>query len=73
MPGFPWLAKNELDGELTRAQDACAARDRRAVHRTQEIAGAAAAVDGHTEMDALIAYLQGLKFHGEVAASKGQP
>jgi cytochrome c oxidase cbb3-type subunit 2 len=72
MPGFPWLAKNELDGTATVTK----MRALRAIgvpYSDHDIAKAAAAVDGHTEMDAMIAYLQSLKFHGEVAASKGQP
>jgi hypothetical protein len=32
-----------------------------------EINSAAEKVAGHTELVALVAYLQGLKFHGEVA------
>jgi cytochrome c oxidase cbb3-type subunit 2 len=31
----------------------------------EEISAAAAQVAGHNELDALIAYLQGLKFHGD--------
>lgn len=72
MPGFPWLAKNELDGDLT-------VRKMRALHAIgvpysdEDFAKAATAVDGRTEMDAVIAYLQSLKFHGDVVAAKGQP
>ena len=32
-----------------------------------EIDPASDKVAGHTELDALVAYLQGLKFHGEVS------
>jgi cytochrome c oxidase cbb3-type subunit 2 len=72
MPGFPWLSRNELDGAST-ARKLRALRAIGVPYSDEDIAGAAAAVDGRTEMDAMIAYLQTLKFHGEVAASKGQP
>ncbi|RTR33508.1 cytochrome-c oxidase, cbb3-type subunit II [Shewanella atlantica] len=66
MPGFPWLAENKLDGKLTgqkmeilrnlhkggnKGQD---------LYTDEEIAGAQKAVEGKTEMQALIAYLQSL-------------
>jgi len=59
MPGYPWLASNTLDGEAT-------PRKMRALRRVgvpyddAAIAAAPAEVQGRTEMDALIAYLQGL-------------
>ena len=59
MPGFPWLATASLDAEKTPAK----LRALRAVgvpYTDADIAGAAAAVQGKTEMDALIAYLQSL-------------
>lgn len=68
MPGFPWLAANTLDPEGTRAK----MRALNAIgvpYSDQDIAAAPAAVAGHTEMDALVAYLQGLKFRGEAAAT----
>lgn len=72
MPGFPWLAQNALDGSMT-VRKMRALRAIGVPYSDEDIAAAAAAVDGHTEMDAMIAYLQVLKFHGDVAASKGQP
>ncbi len=69
MPGFPWLDEAKLDGALTR-------RKLEALHAigvpysSEEIAAAEKEVEGHSEMDALIAYLQVLKFHGEAPASK---
>lgn len=72
MPGFPWLSRNKLDGTLT-VRKMHALRAIGVPYSDDDIAKAAAAIDGHTEMDAMIAYLQGLKFHGDVAASKGQP
>lgn len=60
MPGFPWLAERTLDGE-TVAKRMKAQRDYLGVPYTDEqLANAAAEVDGKTEMEALIAYLQGL-------------
>ncbi|GAB3292628.1 MULTISPECIES: cytochrome-c oxidase, cbb3-type subunit II [Pseudidiomarina] len=57
MPGFPWLAENTLDGELT-AKKMEVFRSFGAPYTDEEIAGAKAAVAGKTEMEALIAYLQ---------------
>jgi cytochrome c oxidase cbb3-type subunit II len=72
MPGFPWLATNELDGGGT-VRKMQALRAIGVPYSDEDIAKAAAAIDGRTEMDAMIAYLQSLKFHGDAAASKGQP
>jgi len=57
MPGFPWLAAQKLDGSLTQRK----MRVLRKVgvpYTDAQIAEAPAAVADHTEMDALIAYLQ---------------
>ena len=62
MPGFPWLAKNRLDGEEVETK-------MRALKRIgdpytdADIAGARAAVAGKNELDAVVAYLQGLGKH----------
>ena len=59
MPAFPWLATNVIDAERTPVK----LRALRAVgvpYTDEQIAGAAAAVQGHTEQEALIAYLQQL-------------
>lgn len=59
MPGFPWLNDSIIDGEMT-------LRRMRALRRLgvpytdAQIAAAAEAVENKTEMDALVAYLQGL-------------
>ena len=59
MPGYPWLAENSLDGELiTRKLQALQMLGD--PYTDEQIAAAAAAVEGRTEMDALIAYLQEL-------------
>ena len=60
MPGFPWLAENQLDGEHTQ-QKLSIFKDRFGVPYTDEqIASAKSDVAGKTEMDAIIAYLQSL-------------
>ena len=59
MPGFPWLADGTVDGALT-AKKMEALRKIGVPYTDADIAGAAAAVEGKTELDALIAYLQGL-------------
>lgn len=59
MPGYPWLEERIVDGAVTGAK----MRALRAVgvpYTDQQIEGAAAEVEGRTEMQALIAYLQGL-------------
>ena len=59
MPAFYWLAEAKLDGKDTAAK----MKALRAVgvpYTDEDIAGAADAVKGKTEMEALIAYLQNL-------------
>jgi len=59
MPGFPWLEENRLDGKHT--ADKMNALSLVGVPYTDaDKAGAADAVKGKTEMEALIAYLQSL-------------
>jgi cytochrome c oxidase cbb3-type subunit 2 len=59
MPRFPWLQAAEVDGALV-ASKMSALRRIGVPYSDEEIAGAAAAVEGKTELDALVAYLQGL-------------
>ena len=59
MPGYPWLEENAVDGEAM-AVRMRALRRLGHPYSDAEIEGAAAAVEGRTEMDAMIAYLQGL-------------
>ncbi len=59
MPGFPWLAKTPVDGSLT-GRKMRALRVVGVPYTDADIAGAAAAVAGKSEQDALIAYLQHL-------------
>lgn len=59
MPGFPWLGENQLDASLTPVKMQ-RLRTLGVPYTDADIAGAPAAVEGKTEMDALVAYLQGL-------------
>jgi len=59
MPAFPWLFENEIDGSLT-GKKMAALRKVGVPYTDEDIAGAAAAVDGKKEVDALVAYLQQL-------------
>ncbi|NRD70854.1 cytochrome-c oxidase, cbb3-type subunit II [Psychrobacter okhotskensis] len=60
MPGFPWLATNEVNGTNVQTKMRLF-RDRFGVPYTEEdIEGAPDAVLGATELDALVAYLQQL-------------
>jgi cytochrome c oxidase cbb3-type subunit 2 len=63
MPGFPWLATNKLDGANT-ATKLRTLRILGAPYSDAEIAAAESDVKGKTEQEALINYLQGLKYHG---------
>ena len=59
MPGYPWLADNSVDGgEVTMKMQRL--RMLGDPYSDADIDGAAAAVDGMTELDVLIAYLQNL-------------
>jgi cytochrome c oxidase cbb3-type subunit 2 len=62
MPGFPWLAKREINASLTPLKLE-RLRMLGVPYTDEQIAGAAEAVAGKTEMDALIAYLQSLGRH----------
>jgi cytochrome c oxidase cbb3-type subunit 2 len=59
MPGYPWLNDNEVDPELI-TKKLKALQTLGDPYTDEQIAGAAEAVTGRTEMDALVAYLQGL-------------
>lgn len=59
MPAYPFLAETPLDGQQT-AKKMQVLRSLGVPYTDAEIAGAAQAVKGKTEMDALVAYLQGL-------------
>lgn len=59
MPAYPWLDTNILDGKYT-ARKLEIFRSFGVPYTDEDIAGAAEAVKGKTEMEALIAYLQSL-------------
>jgi cytochrome c oxidase cbb3-type subunit 2 len=59
MPSFPWLAENMVDADGTAAKMK-ALRTLGLPYSDEEIANAKSDVEGKTEMDALIAYLQEL-------------
>lgn len=59
MPAFPWLNDNKLDGKHT-GDKMAALRAVGVPYTDDDIAGAKEAVRGHTEMDAMVAYLQQL-------------
>ena len=59
MPGYPWLAERGIDADAVTTK-----LERLALigvpYTDEDLAGVAAAVESQTELDALIAYLQGL-------------
>jgi cytochrome c oxidase cbb3-type subunit 2 len=59
MPGYPWLLENTVDGALVQKKMQVL-KSLDDSYSDEEIAAATEAVDGKTEMEALIAYLQGL-------------
>ena len=59
MPPFPWLFENKLSGKDT-PKKMEALRTVGVPYTDEDIAGATAAVKGKTEIEALVAYLQGL-------------
>jgi len=59
MPGYPWLKGRQVDGTLITKK----LRTLKLLgdpYTDKQIEGAAAAVEGKTELDAVVAYLQGL-------------
>jgi cytochrome c oxidase cbb3-type subunit II len=62
MPAFPWLEQASVDGKEV-ASKMRALKKLGDPYSDADIAGAAAAVDGKTELDAVVAYLQGLGRH----------
>jgi cytochrome c oxidase cbb3-type subunit 2 len=59
MPAYPWLLDSTIDPELITSK-LKALQFLGDPYTDEQIAGAAEAVQGRTEMDAMIAYLQGL-------------
>jgi cytochrome c oxidase cbb3-type subunit 2 len=72
MPGYPWLAKTTLDADDIQAR----MRGLRKLgdpYSDADIASAPDAVKGKTELDALVAYLQGLGTRNEPTAMTTAP
>jgi cytochrome c oxidase cbb3-type subunit 2 len=59
MPGYPWLANKAVDASIT-PDKLRALRTLGVPYTDEQIAAASSEVEGRTEMEALIAYLQGL-------------
>ena len=59
MPAFPWLFKNKIDGSVT-PKKMRALRELGVPYTDEQITNATKAVEGKTEADALVAYLQQL-------------
>ncbi len=59
MPAFPWLEDAVIDSSQT-PKKLAAMRTLGVPYTDADIEGASAAVEGQTELDALVAYLQGL-------------
>jgi cytochrome c oxidase cbb3-type subunit 2 len=68
MPAYPWLAGKKLDAADIQARMRVL-RKLGDPYSDADIAGAPAAVEGKTEMDALVAYLQGLGIRNEPDAA----
>jgi len=70
MPDYPWLAKTKLDANdiQTRMRGLRKLGD---PYTDADIDSAPAALEGKTEMDALVAYLQGLGIKNEPQAAAG--
>jgi cytochrome c oxidase cbb3-type subunit 2 len=67
MPAYPWLIEPKVDAtQLTRHMNAL--RSIGVPYTDEDLAGVATAVQGKSELDALIAYLQGL---GRYAPKRG--
>jgi cytochrome c oxidase cbb3-type subunit 2 len=60
MPGFPWLAERQVDGAVV-ARRMTALRRLGDPYSDAQLAAAPATVAGRSELDALIAYMQGLR------------
>ncbi len=59
MPAYPWFAENQLDGKYIQKK-MTVLRTLGHPYTDEQIAGAPGKLKGKTEMDAVVAYLQGL-------------
>jgi len=62
MPGYPWLETSMLDGDDIQAKMR-GLRKLGSPYTDEQIANAPAALEGKSELDAMVAYLQGLGTH----------
>ncbi len=62
MPSYPWLAEREVSADVV-VKKIKALRRLGDPYSDEDLEGAAKAVEGKTELDALVAYLQGLGRH----------
>ncbi|MEQ8662822.1 MAG: cbb3-type cytochrome c oxidase subunit II, partial [Gammaproteobacteria bacterium] len=62
MPGYPWLETTALDPDDIQPKMR-ALRKLGSPYTDEQIAQAPAALEGKTELDAMVAYLQGLGIH----------
>jgi cytochrome c oxidase cbb3-type subunit 2 len=65
MPAFSWLVSATIDPDEVAAKMRVL-RKMGVPYSDADIQSSAQAVTGHTELDALVSYLQGLKYHSEV-------
>jgi cytochrome c oxidase cbb3-type subunit II len=72
MPGYPWLAEAKIDGKDLQARMR-ALRMLGDPYSEEDLAGAPDAVRDKTELDALIAYLQGLGLNAAPATAVVTP
>jgi cytochrome c oxidase cbb3-type subunit 2 len=72
MPSYPWLAEAAVDVSLT-VRKLHALRSLGDPYSDEDIAGAPAALQDKTELDALVAYLQGLGLHAPRTTSTPSP
>ena len=66
MPGYPWLQENELNDTLIQDKMKALNLVSHKPYTDAQIAEAPAAIEGKTEMDAVIAYLQSLGTHVKI-------
>ncbi|MEE4246142.1 MAG: cytochrome-c oxidase, cbb3-type subunit II [Kangiellaceae bacterium] len=60
MPGFPWLAENKIDSSLTSKKLEIFKEYFNVPYTDEQVANASKEVEGKTELDAVVAYLQSL-------------
>ncbi|WP_257388472.1 cytochrome-c oxidase, cbb3-type subunit II [Tahibacter caeni] len=72
MPSYSWLARNGIDADRL-TEHLQGLRKLGDPYTDADIAGAAAAVQGKTELDAVVAYLQGLGRHAPTADAAAAP